>query len=60
MADVWASLPRWINPMTKDEKILNEGLENASEKQDNMLWISCLTCCIFIGCSPFLAKKIIA
>jgi len=45
--------------MTKDEKILNEGLENASEKQDNMAWISCLTCCMFIGCSPFLAKKII-
>ena len=42
--------------MMKDEKILNEGLENISEKQDNRTWISCLACSILIGCSPFWAK----
>jgi hypothetical protein len=53
---VWASLPNWIKPMMKEEKILKEGLEKASEKQDNNFWISCLAFWIFIGCSPFLVK----
>ena len=30
-----------MKPMIKDEKILNEGLEKASENQDNTNRISC-------------------
>jgi hypothetical protein len=45
-----------MKAMIKEEKILNEGLEKASEKQDNNFWISCLAFSIFIGCSPFWAK----
>jgi hypothetical protein len=40
----------------KEEKILKEGLEKTSEKQDNNFWISCLAFWIFMGCSPFWAK----
>jgi len=42
--------------MTKEEKILKEGLEKISEKQDNSFWISCFAFWLFIGCSPFRAK----
>ena len=42
--------------MMKDEKRLNEGLENASEKQDNRIWISCLAFLILTGCFPVGAK----
>ena len=42
--------------MIKEEKILKEGLEKASEKQDNNFWISCLAFWIFMACSPFLVK----
>ena len=56
MEEVWTSFPNWMKPMMKDEKRLNEGLENASEKQDNSNWISCLAFLILTGCSPFWAK----
>ena len=56
MEEVWTSFPNWMKPMMKDEKRLNEGLENASEKQDNRDWISCLAFLILTGCSPFWAK----
>jgi hypothetical protein len=42
--------------MTKEEKILNDGLEKVSEKKDNMNWISSLAFLNSIGCSPFWAK----
>jgi len=42
--------------MTKEEKILKEGLEKVPEKKDNMDWISSLAFLNSIGCSPFLAK----
>ena len=42
--------------MTKEEKILKEGLEKVSEKKDNMDWISSLAFLNSIGCSPFWAK----
>jgi hypothetical protein len=42
--------------MTKEEKILNDGLEKVSEKKDNMNWISSLALLNSIGCSPFWAK----
>jgi hypothetical protein len=42
--------------ITKEEKILKEGLEKLSEKKDNMLQISCLAFWILMGCSPFWAK----
>jgi len=42
--------------MTKEEKILNDGLEKVSEKKDNTDWISSLACLHSIGCSPFWAK----
>ena len=42
--------------MTKEEKILNDGLEKVSEKEDNMDWISSLAFFNSIGCSPFWAK----
>jgi hypothetical protein len=42
--------------MTKEEKILKDGLEKVSEKKDNMNWISSLACLNSIGCSPFWAK----
>jgi hypothetical protein len=42
--------------MTKEEKILNDGLEKVSEKKDNMNWISSLAFFDSIGCSPFWAK----
>jgi hypothetical protein len=56
MEDVWASLPSWIKLMTKQEKILKEGLEKLPEKKDNMFRISCLAFWILTGCSPFWAK----
>jgi len=56
MEEVWVSFPNWMKPMMKDENRLNEGLENASEKQDNRAWISCLAFLRLIGCSPFWAK----
>jgi hypothetical protein len=40
----------------KEEKILNEGLEKAFEKKDNMNWISSLAFCNSIGCPPCLAN----
>jgi hypothetical protein len=40
----------------KEENILNEGLEKASEKKDNMNWISCLAFGNPIGCPPRLAN----
>jgi hypothetical protein len=45
-----------MKPIIKEEKILNEGLEKLSEKNDNMLQISCLAFRISMGCSPFWAK----
>jgi hypothetical protein len=42
--------------MTKEEKILKEGLEKVSEKKDNMDGISSLAFFNSIGCSPFWAK----
>ena len=42
--------------MTKEEKILNDGLEKVSEKKDNMNWISSFAFLNSIGCSPFWAK----
>jgi hypothetical protein len=42
--------------MMKDEKSLNEGLENDSEKQDNMDCRSFLAFWNLMGCSPFWAK----
>jgi len=42
--------------MTKEEKILNDGLEKISEKKDNMKWISSLAFCSLIGCPPCLAN----
>ena len=42
--------------MTKEEKILKDGLEKVSEKKDNMNWISSLACLNSIGCSPFWAN----
>ena len=42
--------------MTKEEKILNDGLEKVSEKKDNMNWISSLAFLNSIDCSPFWAK----
>jgi hypothetical protein len=56
MEEVWASLPNWMKLMTKEEKILKEGLEKLSEKKDNMFRISCLAFWILMGCSPFRAK----
>ena len=56
MEEVWVSLPNWIKPIIKEEKILKEGLEKTSEKKDNIVWISCLEFWIFMGCSPFWAK----
>ena len=56
MEEVWTSFPNWMKLMTKEEKILKDGLEKLSEKKDNMLRISCLAFCILIGCSPFQAK----
>ena len=40
----------------KEEDILNEGLEKASEKKDNMNWISCLAYRRPIGCLASLAN----
>jgi len=40
----------------KAENILNEGLEKASEKKDNMNWISCLALGNPMGCPPCLAN----
>jgi hypothetical protein len=54
--EVCVSLPAWIKLMTKEEKILNDGLEKVSEKKDNMNWISSLAFLSSIGCSPFWAK----
>jgi hypothetical protein len=42
--------------MMKDEKSLNEGLENDSENQDNMDCRSFLPFWNLMGCSPFWAK----
>ncbi len=42
--------------MTKEEKILNDGLEKVSEKKDNMNWTSSLAFLNSMGCSPFWAK----
>ena len=56
MEEVWASLPDWMKPMIKEEKILNDGLEKVSEKKDNMNWISSFAFLNSIGCSPFWAK----
>jgi len=42
--------------MTKEEKILKDGLEKVSENKDNRNWISSLACLNSIGCSPFWAK----
>ena len=42
--------------MTKEEKILNDGLEKVPEKKDNTNWISSLAFFNSIGCSPFWAK----
>ncbi|MFX0196606.1 MAG: hypothetical protein ACFFCW_10820 [Candidatus Hodarchaeota archaeon] len=33
--EVWASLPNWMKPTTREENMLKEGLEKASENQDN-------------------------
>jgi hypothetical protein len=45
-----------MNPIMNDENILNEGLEKASEKKDNMNRVSCLAFCNPIGCPPLLAS----
>jgi hypothetical protein len=36
MEEVWTSLPSWMKPIINEEKSLKEGLEKASENQDNM------------------------
>jgi hypothetical protein len=41
--------------MIKEEKSLKEGLEKASENQDNMNQTSFFAFWILIGCSPFRA-----
>jgi len=56
MEEVWISLPNWMKLMMKDEKTLNEGLENDSENQDNMDCRSLLPFSNLMGCSPFWAK----
>jgi hypothetical protein len=56
MEEVWTSLPNWMKPMMKQEKILKVGLEKLLEKKDNMVRISCLAFWILMGCSPFRAK----
>jgi len=40
----------------KEENILNEGLEKASEKKDNMSRISCFAFGNPMGCPPCLAN----
>ena len=45
--------------MTKDEKILKEGLEKPSENQDNMNRKSVLAFCNSMGCLLSLATKIL-
>jgi hypothetical protein len=42
--------------MTKEEKILKEGLEKVPEKKDNMSWISSLAFCNPIGLSSFFGQ----
>jgi hypothetical protein len=56
MEEVWDSLPNWIKAIIKEEKSLKEGLEKASENQDNMYGTSCLAFWNRIGCSPFRAN----
>jgi hypothetical protein len=41
-----------------DENILNEGLEKAFEKKDNMNRVSCLTFRNPIGCPPLASLKL--
>jgi hypothetical protein len=57
MEAVCGSLPNWIKPTTKEEKILKEGLEKTSENQDNMRRISCLAFWYSIGCPPWAGSK---
>jgi len=57
MEAVCASLPNWMKPTTKDEKILKEGLEKPSENQDNMRRISRLAFSYPIGCPPWAGSK---
>jgi hypothetical protein len=57
MEGVWVSLPNWVKPMINEEKSLKEGLEKASEKLDNGVWIFCFAFPMFnMGCFPFWAK----
>ena len=51
-------MPSWINPMTKDEKILKEGLEKVFENQDNMNRRSVLAFRNSIGCLLSLAIRV--
>ena len=57
MEAVCAFFPNWMKPMIKEEKILKEGLEKASENQDNMRPISCLAFWYPIGCPPCAGSK---
>ena len=57
MEAVCASLPSWMKPTRKEEKILKEGLEKASENQDNMRPISSLAFWYPIGCPPWAGSK---
>ena len=57
MEAVCASLPNWMKPTIKEEKILKEGLEKASENQDNMRRISCRAFWYSIGCPPWAGSK---
>jgi hypothetical protein len=55
--EVWASFPNWMKPTTKEEKILKEGLEKASENQENTRRISSLAFWNRIGCPPCAGSK---
>lgn len=57
MEAVWGSFPNWMKPTIKEEKILKEGLEKASENQDNMRRISCRAFWSPIGCPPCAGSK---
>jgi len=46
-----------MKPTTKEEKILKEGLEKASENQDNTRRISSLAFWHRIGCPPLAGSK---
>ena len=57
MEELCGSLPNWMKPTTKEEKILKEGLEKTSENQDNMNGISCLAFRNHTGCPPLGANS---